>query len=333
MKRSHRIRGIGLLLFILFALWVAGPTISSERALAAEKVRLSMGGSNTGTFIYMFSATLADIWKRYIPEYDITVMATPGSTANYLPIEKGEMDLGAAATFGDWWAIHGMYFTKQKLVNFCSMLPASKAFSHAFTYMDSPIKTWKDMDGKVVHLGARASPTSIVNEEIFKVLGIKGKYVYSTPQEAVDMVKDKRVEAMVYSVGAPWGSIMDIATDRPIKLIPLKPEEQKKIADTLPYQVADVIPAKTYAFQNEDYQTVMGLQNIVVRPTLSDEIVYKLTKVALEHWDEVVKASSGAKWVKAADIVNMIAPVHPGAVKYYREIGIKIPESLVWKKK
>jgi hypothetical protein len=229
--------------------------------------------------------------------------------------------------------MNGMYFTKTKLVGFCSMIPASKAFSHAFTYVDSPIKTWKDMDGKRVHLGARASPTSIVNEEISTVLGIKPKFVFSTPQEAIDMMKDRRVDAMIYSVGAPWSAIMDIATDRPIKFISMKPEEQKKVAETLPYQVPDTIPAKTYSFQNEDYQTTMGLQNIIVRPGIPEEIVYKLTKVAWEHWNEVVRATAAAKWVKSGDIVNMVAPVHPGAAKYYKEIGIQIPDRLIWKKR
>jgi len=334
MKRKKCRKGIWLLFVFLFALWVTAPIFSGNEAVAAsEKVRLSMGGSNTGTWIYMFCAIMVDTWKRYIPDLDITLMATGGSTANYLPMDKGEMDLAGAATFGDYWAMNGMYFAKSKLVNFCSLIPASKAFSHAFTYIDSPIKTLKDMDGKRVHLGARASPTSIVNEEIFKVLGIKPNYVYSTPTEAVGMVKDRRVDAMVYSVGAPWSVIMDIATDRPVKFLPMKPEEQKKIADTLPYQVADTIPAKTYSFQNEDCPTTMGLQNIIVRPGLSDELAYKLTKVAWEHWDEVVKATSAAKWVNAKDIVHMIAPVHPGAVKYYREIGIQIPDPLIWKKK
>jgi TRAP transporter TAXI family solute receptor len=332
MKRKGFRKGIWLVILFMFGLGMTITVISLGEAVAApEKVRLSMGGSNTGTWIYMFCAIMVDLWKRNIPDLDITLMATGGSTANYIPMDKGEMDLAGAATFGDYWAMNGMYFTKTKLVNFCSLIPASKAFSHAFTYVDSPIKTWKDMDGKRIHLGARASPTSIVNEEIFKILGVKPNYVYSTPTEAAGMVKDRRVDAMVYSVGAPWSVIMDIATDRPVKFIPMKPEEQKKIAEALLYQVADTIPAKTYSFQNEDYHTTMGLQNIIVKPGLSDELAYKLTKVACEHWDEVVKATSAAKWVNAKDIVHMIAPVHPGAAKYYKEIGIQIPDRLIKK--
>ena len=327
-------KSLGLLFILMFGAALLGGTLGvTEVQAAPEKVRLSMGGSNTGTWIYMFSAIMVDVWKRYLPDVDITLMATGGTTANYLPMSRGEIDLAGAATFGDYWAMNGMYFAKTKITDFCSLIPASKAFSHVFTYLDSPVKTLKDLDGKRVHLGARASPTSIVNEEIFKLLGVKPNYVYSTPTEAIDMMKDRRVDGMAYSVGAPWSAIMDIAVDRPVKFISLKPEEQKKIGDTLPYQVPDTIPAKTYTFQNDDYFTVMGLQNLIVRPGLSEDLAYKLTKIAWEHWNEVVKATAAAKWVKPGDMMNMIAPIHPGAVKYYREIGIQIPDRLVWKKK
>ncbi len=334
MKRNGTRKGIWVLFLFLVSIGLTLPMMPGSEAVAApEKVRLSMGGASTGTWIYMFSAIMVDLWRRYIPDLDVTLIATAGTTANYIPMDKGEMDLAGAATFGDYWAMNGMYFAKSKLTQFCSLIPASKAFCHAFTYADSPIKTWKDMDGKRVHLGARASPTSILSEEVFKILGIKPNYVFTTPTEAIGMMKDKRVDAKIYNVGAPWSGLMDIATDRPMKLIAMRSEEQRKVADAVPYQVPDTIPAKTYSFQNEDYSTVIGYQNIIVRPGLSEDLVYKLTKVAWEHWEEVVKGTSAAKWVKAKDIVNMIAPVHPGAVKYYKEIGIQIPDRLIWKKK
>ena len=281
----------------------------------------------------MFCAVLAETWKRYIPDLDITVLATAGTTANYLPMSRGELDLAGAATSGDYYAMRGMYFTKEKISNFCSLMPATKGFNQAFTYTDSPIKNWKDLDGKKVHIGARASPTSIIQEDSLKALGIKPRYVYSTPQEAIDMVKDRRVDAMIYGVGAPWSGLMDIATAVKVKLLPTTLEEQKKICAALPYAAPDTIPAKTYTWQTEDVPTTMALQSVNVRPGLNDDLVYKLTKVIWEHWDEVVKASPPAKWVSPKEMMNMVAPIHPGAVKYYREIGINIPDQLVWKKK
>jgi len=331
MKRFKK--GFCLFPVLLIALWAVSPLFFTGEAVAApEEIRLSLGGASTGTWIYMFCATLSETWKRYIPGLKITVLATAGTTANYLPMNRAELDLAGASTSGDWYAMHGLYFTKDKLFNFCSMMPATKGFNQAFTYVESPIKTWKELEGKRVHIGARASPTSVIQEEHCKVLGIKPKFVYSTPQEAIEMVKDRRVDAMIYGVGAPWGGLMDVAASVKVKLLSLTPEEQKKVHDAYPYQVPDTIPAKTYAFQNEDVHTTMGLQTINVRPGLPDDLVYKLVKVIWEHWDEVVKVVPAAKWVSPKEMVNMVAPIHPGAVKYYREVGIQIPDHLVWKK-
>jgi uncharacterized protein len=335
MKRRSFSKGILLGAALIFALGIAVPTISGSEAVAAsapEKVRLTLGGSNQGTWIYMFSAIMTDLWRKYVPEADITVIATPGSSANYAPLDKGEMDIGAGSTCACYWARNGMHFTKAKLVNFQTLLPAGKPFNHYFTYADSPIKGLKDLDGKRVHLGARASPTSLAIEESFKVLGIKPNYVYSTPAEAVDMLKDRRVDAMAYGVGAPWSAIMDVNTTQPVKFIPMTPEEQKKITTAIPYEVADVIPAKTYSFQTADYPTTLqGIQCLNVRKGLNPDLTYKLTKAAWEHWDEVVKATSAAKWVTAKNIVNMIAPIDPGAARYYKEIGIQLPDRLIAK--
>ena len=329
---KRRLRGIFLLSVFLVVCGVFSFARTGEAA-PAERVRLSFGGSNTGTWIYMFCATMADTWKRYIPGLEITVLATAGTTANFLPMEKGELDLAGASLSGDYYARNGMYFTKTKLTKFCSLLPATRNAHQAFTYLDSPIKTWKDMEGKRIHVGARASPTSINSEEICKVLGIKPKFIYSSPAEAVDMMKDRRVDGMIYGVGAPWSSLMDIATAQKVKLLPMTPEEQKKVAAALPYFVADLMPAKTYSFQTEDLPGVSSIQTVNARPGLSEAVVYQLAKVAWEHWDEIIKATPAAKWVKPQDIVNMISPIHPGAVKYYREIGIQIPDRLLWKNK
>ena len=88
-KRLFR-KALGAVLVLLFGVSLLGMVLgATEVQAASEKVRLSMGGSNTGTWIYMFSAIMVDVWKRYLPEVDITLMATGGTTANYLPMSKG----------------------------------------------------------------------------------------------------------------------------------------------------------------------------------------------------------------------------------------------------
>lgn len=321
---------VAMVLFFFLCL----PWGLSKAEAAAEKVRISFGGAASGTWIYMFCATLSEVWKRYVPEVDVTVQATAGTTANYIPMSEGKLDLAGASTTGDYWAMKGMYFARGKpITDFCSMLPATTGLTQFFTYADSPIKRYKDLDGKILQVGARASPTSGISEEICKAIGVKPKFIFSTPSEAIEMVKDRRVDAMMYNVGAPWGGLMDAASARPMRLIAMTNEELKKCLAEMPWGFGATIPAKTYPWQNEDVLTLAFLQTVNARPGLSEDIVYKLTKAAWEHWDEVVKATKAAEWVKPQDIVHMVAPVHPGAAKYYQEKGIKIPDRLIWKKK
>lgn len=322
------------MMIIMISSLIFLPILTSKAQAAPEKVRLSFGGAGSGTWIYMFCATLGEMWKKYVPEVDITVQATAGTTANYIPMNEGKLDLAGASTTGDYWAIHGMYFARgKKITNFCSMLPATKAFAQFFTYVDSPIKDFKDLGGKTVQIGPRASPTSGISEEICKILGAKPKFIFSTSSEAVEMVKDRRVDAMIYNVGAPWGGLLDIGSARKVRLISMTKSQREKVLAKLPWASPAMLPAKTYPWQGEDIQTVALLQTVNARPGLSADIVYKLTKTAWEHWGEIVKAAKAAHWVKPEDIVKMVTPVHPGAVKYYQEKGIKIPDRLIWKKK
>lgn len=319
------------IIFSFLLIWTIVPLWGVPKVVAAEPVRLTMAGSNTTTWIYMFCAIMVDLWKRNIPNLDITLMASGGTAANYLPMERGELDLAGGTSYTDYWAINGMHITKNKMTNFCSFIPASKAISHALVHAESPVKTWKDMDGKKINLGAKASGGVIWHAELFNSLGIKPTYIYSTPGEAADMIKDKRIEGMVYSVGAPYSVFMDIAKDRPIRFVSLTQEEQKKFVAAQPFLIPFTMPAKTYSFQNEDFHTVAAYQTVMVKKGLSEELVYKLTKVTWEHWNEVIKATAAAKWVTPQDITNMYAPIHPGAAKYYKEIGIKIPDRLILK--
>jgi TRAP transporter TAXI family solute receptor len=330
-RKSSKGFFLGFLVICLFLFFCL--PLGINHAAAQEKVRLSFGGASSGTWIYMFCAALSEVWKRHVPGLDITVQATAGTTANYIPMSEGKLDLAGASTTGDYWAMEGMNFARgKKITNFCSLLPATKGFAHFFTYLDSPIKGYKDLEGKNVQVGARASPTSGMSEDICRLIGVKPKFIFSTPSEAIEMVKDRRVDAMIYNVGAPWGSLLDAGSARELKLIGMSDEEMKKVLAGLPWGFEATMPARTYPWQKENVRTLGFLQTVNVRPGLSADVVYKLAKAAWEHWDEVVKATKAAEWVKPEDIVNMFAPVHPGAVKYYQEKGIKIPDRLVWKK-
>ena len=81
---------------LVMTLVFSAAVLTTGAAGAAESTRLSMGAASTGTWIYLFTALLAETWKKSIPGLDITVLATAGTTANYIPMDKGELDLASA---------------------------------------------------------------------------------------------------------------------------------------------------------------------------------------------------------------------------------------------
>jgi TRAP transporter TAXI family solute receptor len=194
------------------------------------------------------------------------------------------------------------------------------------------MKTFKDQDGKNVLIGPRGSAGATIAVEKFQALGIKPKILYTTQVEAIEMMKDRRADAFTYHSPLRWSGFLDIATARPLKLIPMTSEDQKKIHEASPYSFPDVIPAKTYDFQNEDISTMSDFACVLARPGIPQEIIYKLTKLMWDKRGELMKSIESLKWIKPEMVLSLNAPLHPGAAKYYREIGIKIPDQMIWKK-
>ncbi len=166
-----------------------------------------------------------------------------------------------------------------------------------------------------------------------KALGMNARYLYATTEESIEMMKDRRADGMIYDVAAPWSSILDVATQRSIKFLSMTPEQQKRTHDVLPYAIPDAIPTKTYAFQKEDARTISTFGCFIVNAQLSDDVVYRLTKVLWQRWGELEKGMESLKWVKPRNVLDMNGPIHAGAAKYYREVGVQVPEQMIWKKK
>jgi len=331
MKRKGLKKSI--LVFFLLISWIILPMVWANQALAAqEKIRLSYGGATTSSWFYMYSAALVNVWKQFVPEVDVTLIATPGSMSNYVPLDKGELDLAVGSNTGNYYAVQGIEITKEKLSNITVMLPCSMNFCHAVTYADSPMKGFKDQEGKRILVGPKASTGAVHTRQLFEALGMSAQYIYTTQAESIGMMKDRRADGMLYHVAAPWSGIMDIQTSRSLKLLSMTPDEQNKIAAGIPFSIPTIIPAKAYDFQNEDIRTVSTRGGVNVRPGIPEEVVYKLTKIAWDRFDDLVRGIESLKWMKPEYILDLKAPLHPGAAKYYREIGVKVPDEMIWKK-
>jgi len=294
----------------------------------AASVNLSVGGASTGTWVYGFSVALAEILNREVPDVRLTVVATPGSIAHYPMLERGQIQLGTGANFSDYWALNGLEMFKTKHTKTRLMLPATIAVTHVFALESSDIKSLNDLNGKRVGMGTSGSPGPIMCNQILQTLDIKPQLVWSSLDEMIELFKDGRVSAAFWNSGAPWSGLMDVATVKPVRLLPFTPEETKKLTQKYQYFAGGVIPKETYAWLKADVPTILTFPDWLASIDVPADTVYKLTKAAWEHWGEVVKAVQGAGRVTLADVVKEGIPIHPGAARYYEEKGIRIPPNL-----
>src|SRR5207253_9554126 len=136
--------------------------------------------------------------------------------------------------------------------------------------------------------------------------------------------------ALVLTGGAPFPAAKELEAKEPLTFLSPSAEEIASIRKAMPELTPSIIPAGTYSSVDNDYSTI-GVYNFAVgRSDLPEDLVYQLVKAVFENQPRLIKASSTAGETVPQNVVkNTFLPFHPGAVRYYREIGINIPESLV----
>jgi TRAP transporter TAXI family solute receptor len=134
-------------------------------------------------------------------------------------------------------------------------------------------------------------------------------------------MKNRQLDATLISAGLGVSAIRDLATAVKIVIVPVPSDVIAKIGD--PAYLAGTIPGNTYEGQPQAVPTVAIENFLVTHEGVPTDTVYKMTKAMYEHLDQLVAAHAAAKAIKREDgPKNMPIPLHPGAEKYYREVGL-----------
>ena len=190
---------------------------------------------------------------------------------------------------------------------------------------DSGIKTLADLKGKRVSVGAPKSGTELNARAVLKAAGISykdlGKVEYLPFGESVELMKNRQLDVTLQSAGLGVASLRDLASSVKIVIVEIPADVIAKIGDAA-YQAA-TIPANTYEGQTQAVPTV-AIQNFLITHTgVSNDEVYKMTKAMWENLDALAAAHAAGKLIKKdTAIKGMPLPLHPGAEKYYKEIGL-----------
>lgn len=296
--------------------------------------RISIATAGTGGAWYSIAGAFANVITEKAPGMTVTAETSAAGYESLRKMKSGEVEIGilngdialeAYTGTGD--------FEGNKMDTMGSLFGMSPFKYHIVTLKDSGITSMQDIVGKRVGVGAAGSG----NEKTVKLLlsyygmnydNIEEQFLSTT--ESVTAIRDGNLDVFLAGMSTPSGTIMDIASTHDIHLVPLEGPEFETFTSENPIYFPAVMPAGTYEGVDVDTNTMSTVSFLAANFELSEDDVYQLLKALWENRDTWVKVHAEAEPITLENALNGITiPLHPGAYKYYTEVGLDIPEELI----
>ena len=187
--------------------------------------------------------------------------------------------------------------------------------------------TWlNDLAALRIGVGPRAGTGGSYLPEIFKALDITASIRYGAWEAMGSQLKDGDLDGIVFVGGLPFPALAELDRSLPLDFIQPSDEQIATVRKQIPELSPSLVPTGTYFSLSRDYQTV-GLYNFAVaHKDMPDDMVYRIVKAVFQNHDELAQSQASAKETIPGNIGrNTILPLHPGAARYYREIGVSVP--------
>jgi len=251
-----------------------------------KRFSLATGGL-AGTY-YPIGGAIANIVTKFVPDVELTAESTGASVANLKMARQGEVDFLMGASNTSFAAFSGNTPFDDAVKNIRGVAALYPETFQFITRKSSGINSINDLKGKRVVVGAPGSGTERTVKLVLSLYGI-----------------------------------IDAAASMDISLIPIDKEIYEKFSKDYPFLGSNIIPAGLYNGIDEDVFTVASPALLSTREDISDDVVYEVVKAIFEHLDVLVDTHAQGKNIKLETALNgMSIPLHPGAEKYYKEMGI-----------
>ena len=321
MKKFRTLVGSCALLLSACAALVTGSALAQQQ----QFINVLTGGQS-GVY-YPLGVALSQIFAKDIAGARATAQVTKASAENLnlLQAGRGELALTLGDALSDAWKGEAEAGFPKKLDKLRGLSATYNNYIQIVASADSGIKSLADLKGKRVSVGAAKSGTELNARAIFKAAGLGygdlAKVEYLPFGESVELMKNRQLDATLQSAGLGVASIRDLATAVKIVVIPVPADVVAKVGDPA-YQPA-TIPANTYGGQTEVVATAAIPNFLVTHSGVSDEVAYGMAKAMYGNIDTLYAAHNAAKAIKRENAIKgMPVPLHPGAERYYKEVGL-----------
>ncbi len=289
---------------------------------------LTLGTASPGGVYYVYGDAVAKTLteKLGIP---VNPLPTQGPVHNVKLIESGGAQLGLVTMGVALQAWKGMGEWQKPSHNMRALFPMYDTSFQFTALRRSDVSGVAMLDKLDVGAGPRAGTGGVYVAKILSAIGISARMGYGSWEEAGRDLLSGRYNAVVMVGGAPFPTVQELEKKEPLNFISLSGSEIDLVRKAIPELSLSTIPAGTYTSLGKDYTTV-GVYNFAVgRADLPDDLVYNLVKAVFDNQPRLVSSTDSAKETVPQNVLkDTFLPFHPGAVRYYREIGINIPDSL-----
>ncbi len=321
---------VGTFLIILVVAFVV---LSPQISLGAKK--MLVGATSASSSHYGYFVAVAQVINKNVPDMEASVVETGATADNLRRFSRRQIDIGMITTNTQSEAYYARALYQKNPVKTKILWVYVVAPQNVVVRKDAHIAKLSDLNGKRFNAGIKGSASEQTTHAVFKSLKITPEFVPGSTGDIVTAVKDNRVIGYVKS-GAGLGldaSSRDIATLTPINLISLDANQAAAIDKEFPDLVVIDVPADIAAKGIGAYKTWGFAVGCAAGLDMDEETAYKIVKAICE--DKTQQAAAFAD-VKGANFMDMTlkyssSPLHPGAIKYFKERGAKIPDRLIEK--
>ncbi|XAY79673.1 TAXI family TRAP transporter solute-binding subunit [Sagittula stellata E-37] len=314
-----------------FRIATLGAAIAMIGTVATAEDRfITIGtGGQTGVY-YVVGQSICRLVNRNTAETGIkcTAPSTGGSIANINAIAAGDMDMGVAQSDWQYHAYNGTSEFEGK--QFDKERAVFSVHSEPFTVVaraDSGATSFDDLFGKRVNVGNPGSGQRATMDVVLNAMGKSdADFALASelkPAEQSAALGDNKVDAIIYTVGHPNGSIQEATSTVDAKLLPVTGEAIDTLVSENPYYAKAVIPGGMYAGNPDDVETFGVKATFVTSSDVPDDVVYEVVKAVFDNFDRFKGLHPAFANLKEEEMISagLSAPLHPGAEKYYRERG------------
>ena len=322
-KRMSFIVSLIVVIMMLTALPFVAGTVQ-----AADPNKLVGGSASLGGANYKIMSGWSLIIDRKMGK-KVIIEATGGPVANLKLIERNEAQVGVVTQSLAWEGFAGKGWADKKYVLSRAMFAVHVAYLDGIVLAKSGIKDFMDMGGKNISVGPAGGTPAVVVKRICDFLGVKPNYRYLGQGDSMRSLKDGLIDGAIFMGGAPRPAFAQLGASVPVRSLHLTKEQLDRVSKAFPQYSTGVIKKGTYKYLEKDVHTLTDWYAYMVHKDLSDDLVYQLTKTTFENLDEFKKVHKAVKIMAPENVVRCQVPLHPGALKYFKEKGINVPERLI----